>query len=523
MKPKSFITLIVLLGSFLTSAQNVYNMYPNYQPGAESVIQYITHSGYGISRKEISPVIPLEVNGKLRQGTVLRKWLGHNEADIDLYEIKVLKEGVLSIVANPVAYDEKGSLYLEVYVNDNRKDGGTVFKRLNTKSFNKYKRDDGWSITESYSFYAYPGTYYLTVDGKFGEGQGKYIPLTYQVGVIQDDNVNSYSGDLGKYGPYNSNVSSGFPTDLGKTILNNKSINIVSTLDMDNWLRRSENNLLAKKTAYTYNNSRDQFVFTAATSGKVYFHLEAFSLDAMDVWQRAWRKFYPKDLSEYPLFRVLVMHKEVKTYTLVDNKSNYKGHLDVVAGGEYHVSISSKGNRPGYYRMHISYSEKVPPLIIGDNNNTDNNQSTVDIYENTDIFDASPDNNNQNTGNINDRIELFDTSPNENRTIELNGIWGNNYVAFQIDDNKASLFQTTDINFWQNYNIDKGGLILKNIQKNDNNMWQCEVMWLFPNTPYVLWMTGAIEMSSDGNSITIIKKSPCDGSLSYQTLNRRMN
>ncbi len=56
-------------------------------------------------------------------------------------EIKVIKEGVLSIVANPVAYNEKGSLYLDVYVNDNRKEGGLALVRLNTKSYDKYKRD----------------------------------------------------------------------------------------------------------------------------------------------------------------------------------------------------------------------------------------------------------------------------------------------------------------------------------------------------------------------------------------------
>ncbi len=503
MKTRILISVIIFLGSYVTSAQDVYNMYPTYQSGAENVIYKLTHSYDGTTRGEISPIFPLEVNGKLSQGTVLSKWPGHNDAAIDLYEIKVVKEGVLSIVANPVAYDEKGSLYLDVYVNDNRREGGIKLIRLNTKSFDKHGRDDGWSITDSSSFYAYPGTYYLVVRGKSGEANGKYLPLIYQVGVIQDANVNSYSGGLGKdFDAYNPRVSAGYPTDLGEDILNNNSINIVSSLSIENWVRRSENNVLAKKSAYTYDNSRDEFVFTAASSGKVYVHLEAFSLDAMDVWQKAWRNFYKKDLSEYPLFRVMAMHKGVKTHMLVDYKSNYKGHLDVVAGGEYHVSISSKGNRPAYYRLHISYSEKVPPLIIGDTSSTNSTQST---------------------GAINEHSEPFDASPNETRTNELNGIWGNTYIAFQIDGNMASLFQTTDSSYWQNYNIDKGGLILKNIQKNGTNSWQCDVMWLFPNTSYVLWMSGTIEMNNDGNAITIIKKNPCDGRLGYQTLNRQIN
>lgn len=126
------------------------------------------------------------------------------------------------------------------------------------------------------------------------------------------------------------------------------------------------------------------------------------------------------------------------------------------------------------------------------------------------------------SGNINQRNEPFDSAPNETTKLSLQGIWENKNIALQIDGSKASLFQTTDINYWQNYNIDKGGLILKNIQKNGNNKWQCDVMWLFPNTPYKLWMTGNIEMNSDGSSITIIKKSPCDGHLGYQTLNRRL-
>ncbi|WP_299339176.1 hypothetical protein [uncultured Psychroserpens sp.] len=524
MKTRILIALIAFFGSFLTSAQNVYNMYPNYQPGPENVIYKLTHAYDGTTRGEISPVMPLEVNGKHRQGSVLSKWPNHNDADIDLYEIKVVNEGVLSIVANPIAYNEKGTLSLRIYGNDNRTEDGLVLKKLSIKSYDSYRRDDGWNVTDSASFYAYPGTYYLVVVGKYGEGQGKYLPLTYQVGVIQDLNVNSYSGNLGtNRGAYNPNVSAGYPIDLGMTALNNNSINVVSSLNIETWMRRSENNRLAKKSAYTHNNSRDVLWFTPSVSGKVYFHLEAFSLDAMDVWQRAWRKFNTKDVSEYPLFKVLVMHKGVKTSTLVDYKSDFKGHMDVVAGGEYQVSISSKGNRPAYYRMYISYSEKIPPLTIGANNTFNNDQSPDDIYENVDIFETSPDDNNQDNGNINDRIELFDDSPNDIRNNELSGIWGNNYIAFQIDSNNASLFQTTDINYWQNYNIDKGSLILKNIQKAGNNKWRCEVMWLFPNTSYVLWMSGIIEMSSDGNSITIIKKNPCDGSLAYQTLNRRIN
>jgi hypothetical protein len=520
MKLRTFVTLSMFLWSFIAYAQEYFNMYPNYQPGAENYIQYITNAGYGISRGEISPVMPLEVNGDGRQGTVLSKWPSHNDADIDLYEIKVLKEGVLSIVANPISYDEKGSLRLHVYVNDYRREGAKAFRRLGAKSYDKYLRDDGWSVTDSYSFYAYPGTYYLTVDGKFGEDAGKYLPLTYQVRVIQDDNVNSYSGNLGKdSGPYNPNVSTGCPNDLGETALNNNSIDIVSSLDLENWVRRADGNLQAKKTAHTYTNSRDEFWFIPSVSGKVYVNLTSFSSDAMNVWQRAWKKFFKEELSEYPLLSVSVLHKGVKSYQLVKKQSNFEGSIDVVAGGQYKVTISSLNHRPAYYRLYMSYSEKVPPVNIGANNN----QSTVDIYENIDIFEASLENNNPDAGAINDRIELFDTSTNETRNNELNGIWGNNYVAFQIESNNASLYQTTDINFWQNYNIDKGGLILKNIQKNGNNTWQCDVMWLFPNTPYVLWMAGIIEMNNDGNAITIIKKNPCDGSLSYQTLNRQIN
>ena len=118
--------------------------------------------------------------------------------------------------------------------------------------------------------------------------------------------------------------------------------------------------------------------------------------------------------------QISVMNLRVKSYNLVSKKSNFEGSMDVVAGGKYKVSISSN-NRPAYYRLHISYSEKVPPLIIGDNSNTNNDQST---------------------GHINERSEPFDPSPNETRNNELNGIWDNNYIAFQIDGNEASLCQT---------------------------------------------------------------------------------
>ena len=495
MKPRIFITLSILLGSYLTSAQEIYNMYPNYQPGAENVIQYITNSGYGISRDEISPVIPLEVNGKLRQGTVLSKWPGHNEADIDLYEIKVFKEGVLSIVANPIAYDEKGVLSLQVFVNDNRMEGGIALKRLNAKSYDKRTRNDGWSVTDSYSFYAYPGTYYLKVDGKYGDGQGKYLPLTYQVGVIQDDNVNRYSGDLGKdIGPYNPSTSAGYPIDLGKTLLNNNSINIVSSLSIENWMRRAEGNFHAKKSAYTNTNSRDDFWFTPSTSGKVYFHLNAFSSEAMEVWQRAWKNHYKKELSEYPLFTMSVMHLKVKSYNLVSKQSNFEGSLDVVADGKYKVSISSN-NRPAYYRLYISYSEKLPPL------------ETTDINPDGNQFDPSP--------------NQFDPSPNAIQNTNLNGLWGNDNFDIQIDGNEANLVQAIDISSWQSYNFDKGSLILKNIVNTGNNSWECNEIWFFENTSYTLWVMGLITMNSDGNSFNISTLNPCDGSLSNLTLYRK--
>ena len=521
MKTRLFITLVIFLGSYLTSAQGLYNMYPNYQPADENLIPYIAKKMYA-SKGEISPIMPLEVNGKGRQGTVRNKWPSHNKAIIKLYEIKVHKEGLLSIVAKPVAYDENGWLRLNVYGIDNRMEGGTIIRNLTNSWYDMHLRDDAY-INDSYSFYAYPGTYYLTVVGKSGETPSKYLPLTYVVNVIQDDYVNSYSGNLGKdRGPYNPSVSY-YPNDLGKTLLNDNSINVVSSLYLENWVRKPENNRLAKKSASTHDNSRDKFWFTPSSSGKVYFHLSSFSSEPMDVWQKAWRKQSKKGNSYKPLFRMMVMHESVKNHVLADKQSNFEGSMNVVAGGKYLVSVSSDINLPVYYRLYISYSSKVPPLNIGANNNTDNNQSTVDIYENIDIFDSSPDNNNQSSGNINELSEPFDASPNESRTNELNGIWGNTYIAFQINDNNASLFQTTEINYWQNYNIDIGGLLLKNIQKNGTNSWQCDVMWLFPNTSYVLWMTGTIEMSSDGNAITIIKKNPCDGKLGYQTLNRQIN
>jgi len=490
MKLRIFIMLGIFLWSFLTSAQEYYNMYPNYQPGAENYMQYITHAGYGISRGEISPVMPLVVNGDLMQGTVLTKWPGHNEADIDLYEIRVLKEGVLSIVANPISYDnKKGMLSLEVYVNDNRKEGGTAFRRLNAKSYDKHMRDDGWSVTDSYSFYAYPGTYYLTVDGKFGDGAGEYLPLTYQVGVIQDDNVNSYSGNLGKYfGPYSPNVTAGYPIDLGETALNDNSIIIVSSLDVENWMRRADGDLYANKSAYTYDNSRDEFWFIPSVSGKVYFNLSAFSSDAMNVWQRAWKSFNKKELSEYPLFTISVMHLGVKSYQLVNKQSNFEGSLDVVAGGKYKVSINSFNHRPAYYRLYVSYNEKLPPVETAD----------IDIFN----IPSNP-------------------LPNEINNTALSGLWGNDNFDIQIDGNEAVLFQATDIGSWQNYNIDIGSPILKNIVDTGDNIWECNELWFIQNTTSTHWIMGFINMNSDGNSINISTLNPCDGSLSKLTLYRK--
>ena len=498
MKPKIFIILVILFGSILTYAQEVVNMYPNYQPGAESVINHIITSGYGISRAEISPIMPLEVNGQIRQGTVKSKW--NNKADIDLYQIEVHKEGLLSIVANPLNYDnKKGSLHLNIFTNDNRREGGTVLNSWMIQSNQVYQRDDGWSIRDSYSFYAYPGTYYLKVDGKYGDEKGKsdYIPLVYQIGVIQDDSVNSYSGNLGKNtGAYKLSNSTGYPTDLGSTTLTN-SIDIVSSLNLEHWIRRKNNSLFARKSPRTYTNTKDEFWFYPSTSGKVYFHLSSFSSKPMDVWQRAWRKANKKNNLHEPKFRLSVLHLNVKNHVLANQETGFDGSLDVLAGGKYRVTIHSERELPVYYRLYISYSNKIPPL-----KNVGETDADVSI------------------GDINEHSDQFDPIPNEIRNNKLNGIWGDNYIALQIEGNKGSLYQTTDIDFWQNHNIDIGGLTLKNIQKKSNNTWQCDFMWLFLNTPYVLWMPGIIEMNSDGNSITIIKKNPCDGSPAYQTLNR---
>ncbi|MCP4441413.1 MAG: hypothetical protein GY810_21105 [Aureispira sp.] len=355
MKNCVFTTVLMFFGSMLTSAQKNYNIYPNYKPGVESVIKYILKSGTGISRKEISPIFPLEVNGEVRQGTVKSKWPDRNEANIDLYEIKVEKEGLLSIVAKPVSYDNKrGTLVLDVFGNDDRMDGGTILRRLARKSNNSYRRDDGWNIVDSYSFYAYPGTYYLKVDGKYGDEKGKsdYIPLIYQVGVIQDDNVNSYSGNLGKdIGPY-------YPKDLGTTALNNGGISIVSSLHLENWVSRSKDGLLARKSAYTNVNTRDQFKFTANKSGKVHFNFTAFTSEAMDVWSRAWRKVSSNDKGELPLFTIQVLLKNVSNNTIMQKQSSFDGSIDVVAGKEYIVYISSYKNRPAYYRLDLSYTKK---------------------------------------------------------------------------------------------------------------------------------------------------------------------
>jgi len=382
---------LLLVFAFLPNQVLSQNIYPNYQPGAESVVKYATRYGE-ISRKGLLPILPLEVNGKIRQGTVRSKWAGHHEGNNDLYEFKVLKEGVLSIQAKPISYDNKrGMLSLDVFGNDNRMTGGTVIRRMTQQSQDRYRRDDGWSVTDSYSFYAYPGTYYLQIDGKSGDDPGKYRPLTYQVGIIQDGCVNSYSGDLGKdIEGAGGSPGSRYPNFLGKTVLKD-SISIVSSVGLENWLRKSKDSLLAKKSAGTNTNSRDDFWFTPSTSGKVYFHLSTFSSDAMDVWQRAYRKAR-KDSSVLPQFDVSVMHQGVKTHQLVKKQSSFDGSLDVVAGGNYKVSIASSEiffGRPCYYRLYISYSEKVPPLETALAERSDGPSGTTSGERSDDRSDAT--------------------------------------------------------------------------------------------------------------------------------------
>lgn len=343
MKSKFFVLGIILFITVQVSSQNYYNMFPNYQPGTGDVINYITR--YTLNRNEISNVIPLQVNGDIRKGSVKSKW--DNKADIDLYEIKVYKEGVLSIVAKPMSYDNKrGTLSLQILVNENRKEGGVFVRARSGESSKSYRRDNGWSVFDSYSFYAYPGTYYLKVDGKYGDVKGKhdYIPLTYQIGVIQDDNVNSYVGRFSKkIGTYN-------PNDLGSTVLNN-SVSITSSLNMEHWFKRSKNKILASKSAHNNVNSYDNFNFTATKTGKVYLNISTFTTNPLKVWHRAWRKGIKKDNSPLPLFTVQVSGNQVKPI----NNSTGKGYINVIAGKNYRVTIRSSHNRPAYYKLDVGY------------------------------------------------------------------------------------------------------------------------------------------------------------------------
>ncbi len=237
----SLLLVVMLLSSSLAMADGKAGikdvLFPNYLKNFESIRKEVI----GDDHYERFKIVP---NGPELDGSAVTEWPGNTAASWDVYEMTLVEEGLVSIIAEPKSYNSKsGSLNLDIYYNDNR--SGKIIVARDAWNVLEHKKSDGWSILDRFSFYGYPGTYYIVVDGKSSDKNGKYYPIDYKIKVIQDSKVARTSG----FTPDISYDRKNGGTQYFGTVLLDGVISISDSLNLSTWSYKAKNsNYATEKT-----------------------------------------------------------------------------------------------------------------------------------------------------------------------------------------------------------------------------------------------------------------------------------
>ncbi len=343
---KRYLAICVIILLILTSMLSIAtentndNLYPNPQPGLgkinDQVYIYTNDKEYNYSILNINAP---KMNESVIYGS------GGKKSKVNIYTLTVVEEGMISINLETEDLDKHAHLYVNISMNDPRNNtidhNPVVQTTLTAKPLSP-------SVERKFIFYAYPGTYYLDVNGT-NESGNDYTILDYRINATQElYNVNS-SGNLG-----NSNHPD-FPNYLGSTTLTDY-ITINETIRMKNWATSSSGGSLYGKAT----NSADKFKFTANKTGTVHIKFRNIKTTILDSFLLAYHNrvnsydYIPKlDLS------VLEINKGYPLRTSCNYGQEVMDSFEVEAGVTYDVSILSTDS-PMVYSIDLYYTGYEP-------------------------------------------------------------------------------------------------------------------------------------------------------------------
>ncbi|PIE77081.1 MAG: hypothetical protein CSA13_01260 [Clostridiales bacterium] len=288
----SLVLIIILLSSIMVMADDTYFtkdvLFPNFSNNFSLVKEE------AVGQKDYD-LINLPVDGTTLKGSAVSEWSGHNEASYDIYEINLVKEGVVSIVLDPAAYDEEyGSLIVNLMLVENRT-GEERAHVLSTDSRSSivHKRDDGWYVVDRLCFYGYPGTYYLKVAGEHDRENDKFTPIDYTIRAVQDDKVARVSG----FTPDITYFYTGGTQSFGEITLDG-AISISDSIYCSSWVGKAKNSNYASQSAVSSWNGNylDQISIKTLRDGPVQLAITTITADvagssteAMDICRQTWR------------------------------------------------------------------------------------------------------------------------------------------------------------------------------------------------------------------------------------------
>ncbi len=229
----SLLLIVILLSSSLAMAEGKAGIKDVLFPNYINDFVPIREDNIGDDHYEMFDLIP---NGSEIDGSAVTEWHGNTAASWDVYKIPLVEEGLVSIIAEPKAYDDTyGTLRMTLYFTDYR--SGKSITARDAWNVLKHTKSDGWEVVDRYSFYGYPGTYYLVVTGVSSEKNGKYNPIDYKIKAIQDAKVARTSG----FNPDISYQRKNGGTQYFGTVLLDGTISISDSLNLSNWSYKAEN------------------------------------------------------------------------------------------------------------------------------------------------------------------------------------------------------------------------------------------------------------------------------------------
>lgn len=325
-------------GNIIFASNDVF--YDDPEQALNMVKDMIDTTRYKITTKT------LNINGSDSDSVV--NWVSSTKlGGAVIYEIPVHEEGLITVDLNYHGQNiTSDKLWMNFRVKNSFMDNVEINAHVQRTS-KDVKADGKVSfIEDKFTFYGYPGTYYIEVRG----WSSQYKTLPYSIEIYQDTFPEIMQGNMG------NPTREGYPNILGEIDFNKEVVYVESSLNMMNYREANSKG----EPGYYKINGYDEFYFTSMFSGDAVIQFENLEAQTITDYYMAYRQGGQTTAAKETVPILKLSIQPVGESKRLIKETSY-GINDIIkykveAGTTYKVQIN--GNQlPAHYRFEIDYPD----------------------------------------------------------------------------------------------------------------------------------------------------------------------